>query len=90
MSEIESTQADRGQAKRIVREFRQEGWPAKEEELAGLLSRIRHEARAEVLEEAAKVADTAAEEEHEDTFCWGMAVSIATAIRALRSGEREG
>lgn len=50
MSEI--TQADRGLAKRIIVEFRPDGWPTKEEELAGTISRYRLQARTQALEEA--------------------------------------
>jgi hypothetical protein len=49
------------------------------------VKQVRHEARAEALEQAAKVAESPN---------YGLpphkSVKVATAIRALRSGEREG
>lgn len=93
MSEIEITQVARDQAKRIVREFRQEGWPAKEEELAGLLSRFRHEARAEALEEnkawaEAVTAIMARCEALEDEASDGLERSVIEHARGVWSGQK--
>ena len=84
MSEIEITQEDRSLAKRIVRDFRQDGWPLKEDELAGLLFRYRQAARERAFDEAAEVAegyDSDGFDTGDDAKHW-----IATAIRKLKEG----
>lgn len=99
MSEIEITQADIAQAER---HYPPSGWRREAIlDLAQFVAEVRHEARAEALEEAAAMIDKFGDR-HERDIAAGLKGAgkrtahldacrgIATAIRALRSGEREG
>lgn len=95
MSEIKITQADRDLAGWFTRRIA--GGGLYDEQAAKLIAKHRHEARAEALEGAAKVAEDyeaeASDVEMIDGFLQGCATAakaVAFRIRALRSGEREG
>jgi hypothetical protein len=90
LSIVEVTSEIRDLARRIVGEFRQSGWPAKEEEIANLIARHRASEAERVREACAKVCDRVEQQQDDDHGAanTGGAMACAAAIRSLPIGGR--